>query len=236
MLLSYIFNQLTQGELSQLSVAGTDVIGIQLTDYEKVVPHINLGLIELYKRFSLKEHKLTIQEYESIDTYILDDDYAVSNTGSAEPIKYIVDSVDDPFVTSDFLKFVLVEDEEGTELPINDYNDETSIFTPTYNSLKLPSPTDTGVLTVTYRAAPEIIVVDDTLNPEQYDVKLPMHLLEALIFYIASRAYSVLDMGESNMSDKFFIKYEAACKRVVDLGLISSDDTTNMKLEDNGWV
>ena len=59
MLLSELFDQLTFGELSQIYVAGRDEIGIQAADYEKIIPHINLGLTELHKRFEIKTNTLT---------------------------------------------------------------------------------------------------------------------------------------------------------------------------------
>lgn len=231
MLLSYIFNQLTQGEASQLSLAGTDVIGIQNSDYEKVVPHINLAVIELYKRFSLKTGEMIIQEYASISKYFLDDDYAVSNTGSTQPIKYIIDTAEDPF-TNDVLRIQSIKDEEGEVVPMNDYNDEDSIITLTPESFKVPTPTDTRILTIEYRAAPDLIVDDDSLDPEEYDVKVPIYLLEALLQYVAMR----LHMQDIEVSNNFLVKFEAACKKVTDLDLVMTDETTNLKLENNGWV
>ena len=43
MLLSEILEQLTIGEISQLSMGGPNTNGIQPQDYPKVIPHINLG-------------------------------------------------------------------------------------------------------------------------------------------------------------------------------------------------
>lgn len=231
MLLSYVFNQITQGEGSQLSLAGADVIGIQLSDYEKIIPHLNLAMIELYKRFSLKVDEITVQEYAAISTYILEDDYAVSNDASEQPIKYIVDTAEDPF-TNNILRIESITDEEGTELGIDDYNDEDSVLTLTYDSIKLPNPADDGILTISYRAAPEIIIGDDDLNPETYDVRIPIFLLEALIFYIGSRLFA----SDAELSMLLLTKYEASCKRVTDLELVIPDNTTNLKLTDNGWV
>ena len=54
MLLSDIFEQLTMGEVSQLSLGGTNEGGVLPQDYPKIVPHINLALTEIYKRFNLK--------------------------------------------------------------------------------------------------------------------------------------------------------------------------------------
>ena len=55
MLLSDLFEQLTYGELSQLEYSGVDDEGFTVNDYKRVIPHINLGLAELHKRFLIRE-------------------------------------------------------------------------------------------------------------------------------------------------------------------------------------
>lgn len=231
MLLSYIFTQLTQGEASQLALAGTDFIGIQPTDYEKVIPHVNLALTELYKRFSLKTRELTIQEHAEIPHYYLNDDFAVSNTASTEDPKYIIDTAEDPF-TNDVLRIQSITDEEDEPVGLNDYNDENSIITLSPELLRVPSASDTGVLTIMYRAAPDVIPADETLDPEEYDVALPVYLLEALILYTFHRMLS----SDPELSNNLLLKFEASCNKVLELDLLMTDETTNMKLENNGWV
>lgn len=55
-----IFNQLTFGELAQLSMGGMDAGEINDKNYDAVLSHINLGLTALHKRFPLKEGRLVV--------------------------------------------------------------------------------------------------------------------------------------------------------------------------------
>ncbi len=85
MLLSDLFDQLTYGELSQLEYGGVDNEGILLENYKRVVPHVNLALTELHKRFLIREEEVTIRCYDHIETYILDPKYAAT-TCRPEPV------------------------------------------------------------------------------------------------------------------------------------------------------
>lgn len=46
--LQEVFDQLSVGELSMLSVGGNDQGVIDESNWDKVLPHINLGLTALY--------------------------------------------------------------------------------------------------------------------------------------------------------------------------------------------
>ena len=53
MKLKEVFDQLTYGELSQLSIGGQAQGEITEENYARVVAHVNLGLSAIYKRFHL---------------------------------------------------------------------------------------------------------------------------------------------------------------------------------------
>ena len=84
MKLQTIFDQLIHGELSQLFIGGAETSDVIVPDnYPKVISYINMGLLELYKRFPLRLKELVIQQNEGIGTYILDSNYAVANNESS---------------------------------------------------------------------------------------------------------------------------------------------------------
>ena len=119
MYLNELFDQLTYGELSQLEYGGVDNEGITQEDHKRILPHINLALTELHKRFLIREEEVTIRCYDHIETYVLDSKYAATNTESTEPYKYIHDTVFEPFVDN-VLRIEKVFNEDGQELFLNE--------------------------------------------------------------------------------------------------------------------
>jgi len=235
MTLDQIFDQLTYGELASLAIGGVNESKILVKDYPNVISHINLGLTELYKRFTIKTEEVIIQQYEQIETYYLDSKYAESNDESVEPIKYIMDSVFEPF-TDNVLKIQEVYDEAGELLFKNDSEQHWSIYTPTYNSIQLPYPINDNNLSVIFKANHAKISPTIT-DPTVVELELPISHLEALLFYVASRIYSGMGTAESiQESSNYLMKFEESCKKLDSLGLTIRDETTNIKLHTRGFA
>lgn len=257
MLLSEIFEQLKYGELSTIALGGTDCAGLSVDDYPRIIAHTNLALIELYKRFTIKTGELTLVPDDIITEYRLHSDFAQSNTASGEPIKYIKDTIEVPF-TDDINKIETVKDLAGRTVPLNDRKQIFSLFTPnfktirinynipteyipadSYNSASKPPvymPVNREELTVLYRAKPEAIPTD-ILNPEMVEILLPYSLMEALLYYIASRIHTNLNLdGSIGEGNNYMQKFEQACNKVWELGLMNLDEDTNEKLDNAGWV
>jgi len=236
MFLSDIFDQLTHGELSQISFSGQDDgFGITLGNYERIIPHVNLALTELHKRFPLKTGEVIIQQDASIGTYYLDYKYAQSNTGSTEPIKYLMDTVADPFV-SNVLKIETIVDDAGDNIPLNDSTNEVSIFTPSYNSLIVPVPDPEVALTIGYRANHKAISLIG-LEPDTEEVDIPSSHLEPLLLYIASRVHSAIPALEgANEGMSYYAKFIASCELIKTENIMNKATPANTRLCDNGWV
>lgn len=242
MLLSDLFEQLTIGEMSQLSMGGPNTHGVQPHDYHKIIPHINLGLIEIYKRFDLKLSEVVIQQYDQIQTYYLRSKYAVTNTTSTEPVKYIEDSVYQPF-EDDVLRIEKVINEDGQELYLNQEDSAWSesktywtVHTPMFDAVQVPYPESANQMIVTYRASHAKIPV--TLkDPSTIEVHVPNALLEGLLFYIGGRVNvnrgTELSLAEGQT---FMAKFEQSIQKVSELNLVNTIDTENRKLDMNGWV
>ena len=232
MLLSDLFDQLTVGELSQLSLSGIDDIGISSCNYIKVVPHIQLGLTELYKRFPINMQEVVVQQYDHIQTYELNSKYAETNQESTTQTKYIKDSVFVPFVNN-VLRIESIHDEIGRELFLNDSEKYWAIHTSAYNKIHVPLPEQENAMFVTYRADHDRIPIIG-LVPQETEIHVPPGLLEALLFYVAGRVYSNLDSDGSG--NNFIAKFEASCMKAEELSLINRDNTANVKLDNNGWM
>lgn len=254
MQLSELFEQLSQGELSQLKMGGRDDVGIRACDYPKILPHINLGLTELYKRFNLKNSEVVIQQQDQINTYYLETKFAQSSkpAGWTPPVMandgvytdpyYIMDSPIQPF-TGNVLRIEAVHNEIGEELYLNQdrqywkgSDKYWAVSTPSFNSIQVPYPEKENQMIVTYRADHDPIIMDETSNLQEITVPISPSYLEPLLLYIAARVYSNLSSLEGNEGNVYTAKYEKSMKQIEQLNLMNKDDTQNAKLDINGWV
>lgn len=209
MLLSEVFTYLAQGELRNLTLGGDGNGIIPEKHYPTIIGHINLALTELHTRFPLKERELMVQQFDELEFYKLSSEYSVSS-GTADTL-YIIDTVANPF-TNDIIRLETAFNEIGEEVPLNDYTDNRSIFTPAYDFVQIPEPVGTNTTVFIYRANHTMIPLDTT-DPTTVQVDIPYTFLEALMFYVAYRAYSNKSGNEGQaMSSTYKIKYESACE------------------------
>lgn len=248
MKLQDIFNQLTAGEFSQLSIGGQDQGVINEANYATVVAHVNLALASLYRRFHLKEGRIKLALQPGLQAYQLKSDFAVSSRRSREPVRYILDSVADPF-HDDIIKVQQVLTDRDLELPLNDAADALSCMTPRLNTLTVPkaiavqgadTPTwlRTNNLTVVYRAAhPAITIGIGLFDPNRVDIELPYSHLEALLFFVASRVNNPVGMSnEFHAGNNYAAKYESACRELEALNLEQDQGGTNTRAQQKGFV
>lgn len=243
MKLQDIFEQLSGGEFSQLSIGGQDAGVINANNYAKVLGHVNLGLTALYRRFTLKEGRLILQMQEGQTKYKLMSPYAVNAVGSSVPVRYIIDTVDDPF-QDDIIKIERVLDELGEELGLNDASDPLSVFTPSALTLQLPTDPaedkhlEVQALTVVYRANhPKLVVGAGEFTPAAVEVQLPDTHMEPLLYYVASRVNNPVGMSnEFHAGNSYYAKYEAACQELEGKGLQVNHASVSDRLARNGWV
>lgn len=246
MKLTEIFTLLTFGELSQLSIGGSEQGHIDPTNYPAIVGSVNLGLTDLYKRFRLKEDRVLLQMLPGRLTYPINTRFALSNTASQE-IKFLLDSQAEPF-TDTVHKIERVYAGNEIELSMNDEYNPLSVFTPSPLVLRLPAalvnaepdvPQELlgAPLNVVYRASHPKISVSAGFDPELVELELPDTHLEALLFYVASRHHNPAGMlAEFNSGNAWAAKYEMECQRLKDLNLEVDARNTNFRIVRNGWV
>jgi hypothetical protein len=226
-----IINQLRNGELANTSLSEK----LDYEEYPKIVSYVNLALTALHSRFNIKQSEVVIQEYSTINIYTFDSKYAVSNTGSAEPIKYIIDTIDTPF-TNDLIRIETIEDSNGDILLLNDQTESTSIKLPSYNKIKVVAPIDEELLIITYKANHDKVLVSGLTTTDQ-EIYIPEVLLEPLLYHIASRFHSSLPNAAGiSESEKYISKYENACIRIKLENLINEYNYSTDRMGDRGWV
>ena len=244
-----IFNALSSGELSQLSIGGKAAGVIDSQNRGKLIPHINLGLTALFKRFRLKEGELVIQLKPDKLRYLLTSDYAASQSGMTSDEVYILDT-DNPF-TDDLLKIESVLTDLGFELPLNDAIQAYSVTTPRLNTLVVPKPIvdrsndlpdvlKTSQLKLVYRANHTKLTYDPRYDYSYVDgdqLELPDAYMEALLYFVASRINNPIGMtNEFHAGNSYMMKYEQECQRLEADNLQVDMTQTNSRLVRNGWV
>lgn len=250
MKLSEIFEQLTQGELSQVALGGGELGTIHFDNYRAAGNHVKLGLTALYKRFDLKRGSLIVELKGAVFTYILQSKYAIHGRSSKEPIRWINDTADSPF-RNDIVKILAITGDTGTEFPLNDYADCYSIVTPTMDSIRVPidvvHPTmdlpdcyKTTKLKIDYMADHPNFMPRagfGILEPDKCTIELPSTHLQALLYFVASRVHNPIGMGqEFNAGNNWALRYESECRRLEDDGMEINQGSQVNRARRNGWV
>lgn len=237
-LFSEVLEHLKFGELSQLSIGGAQAGSISEDQYPKLITYINLALIELYKKFPIKMNTLDLELYADIQEYLLKVDFATSSA-SAEPVKYILDTGN--IFTGGVLKVDSVANLAGDPIPVNQLNNESSIFTPFFNTLRIQTDIITPTLdltdeiyTITYRQKP--VGLDRSTVEGITELPIDDTFLEPLLSYIAHRAHLGQPKPDPAISSSYYSKYLAACRNVTELGLLDTLESINEKADINGWV
>lgn len=197
--------------LSQLRNGGIRQLNEEDKSDEVVVSHINMALLKLYERFPLTMQEAIVTLQDNKILYTLD---------STDP-DVTVDGL--PMVDDTFMSILNVFSEAG-EVDVNNEYDDFSVFTPTYNTLQVPMATEGNCLSVLYKAAPEYIEFVDR-DSTDFNIKLPITLLEPLLHYTSYLAHSSITSGVDTESHSYYMKYEASCNKLEQKGVLSSDSS-----------
>ena len=207
MKLSTIFSHLTFGELKQFGIGGyEDYKEIQPENYEEVVNHINLALLNLYTRFPILEKEDTFPTEEGKTLYPLPEDCIRVNA-------------------------VFCDD---TEIPVNDEYAEASAFTSSFNELQLPFATGSEIIYVIYRAEP-VLVTGTSLTEEVALPDSLLEALLAYVEYRVRKSQGGQEGVQLAMAAKQTYEMmclEIERRNVFN----SADASRNLKPETNGWV
>jgi hypothetical protein len=233
MLLSEFFEHLTFGELSQLFLTGNGV-EIEAREYPKIAAHLNLALTALYSRFPLRTEEIIVQEYDDITMYFLRPEFAV-NSGSAEAIKYLVDTVNYPFVGR-VLKIEQAFNEDGEEILLNDDRYADSIYTPQFDVIQIPEPVATNSVSILYRANHDKVVIAPSTDLTTVNLNIPDFLITPIKYYMANNLISPLAGENEGIGNNFLAKYEQECQRIEMQGLFNPDTLLDERLKAGGWV
>ncbi len=206
MLVNKVIALAKASELRQLAVRNDDIA---------ILGFINLGMLELYKRFPLKTEEAII-------------------TLQAEKTTYTLDGIDsDVSMEANVENFLLVSecyDEQGDVVAVNDENDALGILTPSYNTVQVPNVAQDEKLSIIYRTS-----VDFAINTTD-NLLLPPQLLEALLHYIGYRGNASITADVKEENNTYYMRFDASCNRVEKQGLILPDDLESYTFYNRGFV
>lgn len=191
-----IINFSSKGILKKLAVG---------KDPDSIVSYLNLGVIELYKRFPLKTEEVIIKlgvPNDSLDKYI-----ALTENTYQMP--------------DDYMRIIDAWEESGKPISINDGEDPLSIMTISYDTIQIPTNANNTRVSIIYGVNPSLLTSDDL----SAKVPIPLQLLEPLLLYIGY-AGNVSENGNiDGENNTHLMRFEASIKRINDLGLITREDT-----------
>ncbi|WAK44629.1 tail-related protein [Alteromonas phage vB_AmeP_PT11-V19] len=207
MLVSDVINLARGAELNNLAIKD---------DKDAIISFINLGMLELYKRFDLINEAAVLTLKEGVYSYSLngkDDNVQVEND------KY------------DLIKIVEVH-YDCEPIPINDSNKENSVGTPRYNCVEFPAcMVEHGKqVAVVYRASPKFAL------HERDELDLPVQLVEALLHYVGYRGHLAISGGMQDENNTHYLRFDKSCKMVEEENLGLFDNLSSNKFQRRGFV
>jgi hypothetical protein len=187
-----------------------------------IVSYINLGLIELYKRFplSVKEHIIELTD-TTANEYTLPNDCMWLITAYGEVPETS---------TSQYTQ----------ELSINNENDPLGINTISWNKVQIPLSMVGAYVSLIYAAAPDQnqkVTYDEAGLYLLDDLQLPAQLIEPLLFYIGYRAHGAMDGNIQSESNTHYMRFDASCNKIKTEGMFTNDDMSMAyRVQEKGYV
>lgn len=183
-----------------------------VNDNVAILGALNLGLIELYKRFPLRVDEAIITLRDAKTEYKLDGtDVDVSlPTGSrfmwvVAAYQEVEDAIDKTKVTT-------------VQIAVNEEENPLSVQTVSWNSVQFPVVSEGAYVSIIYVAAPKMYSMGELTST----LPLPPQMLEPLMEYMCYQANSTLDAEVD--TDKYYQRFEASCSRIEMRGMTTSDD------------
>lgn len=206
-----------------------------------LVQSINLGVLDLHKRFTLKTGHAKINLTKGQFRYNLRPQYQVGTKGNED--KYIVEG--DKLYPRSVLKIEKVFDECEIELPLRGPGYRNNVSTPENDSILLPKNYFDGdenrtFITVEYRRTgdPLRICNDDLDNWTCLKVDLPYTHQQALLYFVANRHHKPTGFSENSAREtiNYGQAYEDECRNLDKLNLRVDDVGTDDMIRRGGWA
>jgi len=240
--LKQVIDLLAEGELSNIKYVNIDTGALVLERVPSLIRAINLGVLDLHKRFLLKEGMLKIQLEEGRRLYPLRPAYQVGQKPKPGVTQFITEG--NKLGRQSILKIEKIIGDNGVEYFLNDTWQPLNITTPEFDVLEISDEfychSSSKTLEVRYRRAPTPmkICVDNLDSWGCIDIDLPYTHLQALLYFVASRCQTPIGFMENTAQEGFNFsqKYEAECANL-DAQNLRIDPVGNQdRFVRGGWV
>jgi len=206
MLISEAITLLKESEIKQLKVKD---------DVPTLIGYVNMGVLELHKRFNLWNEEAIITMVLGTKRYLLDGTDANVTMDLSDHSLLLIEEV---------------YEETGEQMSLNNELDPYGAATPRWNELEVVEEVDGQLLSVIYRAAPKFAVADTE------EIPLPPQFTEALFHYVGYRAHASVKGDEQSENNTHYKRFEASCGRINFHGLVTPDSLESTKFETRGFV
>lgn len=181
-------------------------------DTAAILGYVNLGLLELYKRFLLNTEEVIItmgKDGTDLDPYI-----KISDTIYQMP--------------SNFLYLVAAYDEvpknslsRVAPIQINNESNVLGVNMISWNKIQIPFFVEDAHISLIYAPCPKYFTMSD-LNEE---LPMPIQLVESLLAYIGYRAFaSISPNPQADNGNVYYARFEASCEIVKQFGIYTAED------------
>lgn len=209
MLVSDFLNIVKSGNLSETKVTDSSLLNF-----------LNLGLIEIYGKYSLniQEENYTLT---SSTEYDLPDDF-ISCVKVTSPGMYYRNTEGLVIPVSNSL----------FELSINSYGDYNGILITEFGILKVENPILGQTIRLIYKAYPKIVTSQNLISK----LKLGNQYLEALSMYMTYLGFMQNGGGTQGDSNTYLNRYKLACTSLEEKGDTNKISNIATKFNDRGFV
>lgn len=191
-------------ELSNLSIAENDDV---------ILGYLNLGMLELYKRFTLRVEEWLVTLEDGVEIYSVPADFMWVVAAYGEV----------PLSSTDLVNI----------LPVNEEDNPLSINTVSWNKVQIPNSIDGAYVSIIYVASPTYYTIDDLDNT----IDIPIQMVDALLAYIGYKANTSIDSGVQTEDSMWYIRYEKACNLLEQRSMVNSNDMyMNERIDIRGFV
>lgn len=191
-------------ELNGLSVANNDGV---------VLGFINMGVLELYKRFSLRIEEVILDLEEGVDIYTMPSNYM--------------------WIAAAYGEVDIRSTEIVNELPINEEDNPLSVNTVGWNKLQVPVSVTGAYISIIYVASPDYIRIEDV----DTEINIPPQMVEPLLAYIGYKANASIDSGIQTEDSVWYQRFESSCNKILQESMMNSNDMyMNGRVKTRGFV
>lgn len=181
---------------------------------DAIITFVNLGIVELYKRFALKteEHIITLQD--GVTVYTMPEDFM-----------YIIAAYEE---VPDGATY------NSVSVPINEENNPFSLNTISYDQVQIPLTVAGGYISIIYVPKPTKMTNLDLA----VELPIPGQLVTPLLDFIAYRGHAGITNNMQEEGNVNYLRFERNCEKAKDLGVgIAPDDVSMVgRIDTRGFV